>query len=118
MKLAYHLLYSCYILGYFSWRSPDKGSWFIQALCQEFQENVNRCDLMTMLTFVNRRVSTFYRSNVPNDKSMHGKKQVCTIVSTLTRLMVFRSKKLTASDTTNNEEGDAQVPVDRATDKK
>lgn len=49
---------------------------------------------MTMLTFVNRKVSMFYESHVVGaDKTMGKKKQVCTIVSSLTRLLNFPANK-------------------------
>ncbi|ALC47264.1 Damm, partial [Drosophila busckii] len=38
--------------GYYSWRNTVKGSWFIQSLCAELEENGKQLDLLTLLTFV------------------------------------------------------------------
>ncbi|XP_076639993.1 caspase-1-like isoform X1 [Colletes latitarsis] len=75
--------------GFFSWRNPDSGSWFIQALCAELNEHGLTRDLLTMMTFVNRRVAVEFESYVPQDKRMHKKKQIPSIVSMLTRLVYF-----------------------------
>ncbi|KOX73016.1 Caspase [Melipona quadrifasciata] len=71
--------------GFYSWRSPDNGSWFIQALCQELNENWKTRDLLRMMTAVVRRVAIDHQSYVPHDESFHEKKQVPSIVSMLTR---------------------------------
>ncbi|XP_069689291.1 caspase-like [Periplaneta americana] len=76
--------------GHYSWRNPRQGSWFIQALCQELSTNGRTRDLMTLLTFVCRRVAIDYQSFVPGDEGMDRKKQVPTITSMLTRLIYFR----------------------------
>lgn len=52
--------------GYYSFRNPADGSWFIQALCEELQENPHE-DLLTILTGVNRRVAFAKQSNVPDN---------------------------------------------------
>lgn len=80
------------IPGYFSWRNTSRGSWFIQALCLELDENSENHDLLTMLTFVSRRVAIDYESNVPNDQKMHLQKQIPCITSMLTRLVKFSKK--------------------------
>lgn len=87
------VMYSSYE-GYFSWRSPDKGSWFIQGLCDEFESNEYCLDLLQMLTFVNRRIAIHHESSVPKDKNLDKKKQICTIVSTLTRIVYFINKSV------------------------
>jgi len=76
--------------GYFSWRNPEKGSWFIQALCEELRLHGRTRDLMTLLTFVCRRVAIDYHSNVPKNEEMDLKKQIPSITSMLTRLVYFR----------------------------
>lgn len=45
-----------------AFRDPDKGSWFIQALCAELEEDLSKTDsekydLLRMLTNVNRNVA-------------------------------------------------------------
>ncbi|KAF5291193.1 hypothetical protein FQA39_LY14435 [Lamprigera yunnana] len=82
------------IPGYYSWRNTSKGSWFIQALCIELDENSENYDLLTMLTFVSRRVAIDYESNVPTDAKMHLQKQIPCITSMLTRLIKFNKKGL------------------------
>lgn len=76
--------------GYYSWRSVNAGSWFVQRLCSVLWEHMHSCDLLSMLTMVCHRVATECESCVPNDPSMHGKKQVPFITSTLTRRVNFR----------------------------
>ncbi|XP_076264433.1 caspase-1-like isoform X2 [Rhynchophorus ferrugineus] len=79
--------------GFFSWRNTTKGSWFIQALCEELSENAFKLDLMTLLTFVSRKVATEFESNVPGNIQMHGQKQIPCIISQLTRLIKFQKSK-------------------------
>ncbi|XP_063222135.1 caspase-1-like isoform X2 [Bacillus rossius redtenbacheri] len=79
--------------GYYSWRNPRNGSWFIQSLCKELRVNGASHHLLTLLTFVCRRVAVDYQSAVPFNYEMDLKKQVPTITSTLTRLVYFPSKK-------------------------
>lgn len=52
----------------------------------ELWENAKKTDVLTILTFVNRRMALGYKSNVPDNRAMHDKKQIGTIVSTLMRL--------------------------------
>ncbi|XP_021933181.1 caspase-1-like isoform X2 [Zootermopsis nevadensis] len=75
--------------GYYSWRNPRSGSWFIQALCHELQTHGRTRDLLTLLTFVCRRVAIDYQSTVPGDENMDRKKQIPVITSMLTRLVYF-----------------------------
>ncbi|PSN50060.1 hypothetical protein C0J52_04212 [Blattella germanica] len=79
--------------GHYSWRNPRQGSWFIQALCEELRINGQKRDLLTMMTFVCRRVAIDYQSFVPDDDHMDRKKQIPSITSMLTRLVYFRPKK-------------------------
>ncbi|KYN13758.1 PREDICTED: caspase-1-like isoform X2 [Trachymyrmex cornetzi] len=78
--------------GFFSWRNPDSGSWFIQALCEELDLHGRSRDLLTIMTFVNRRVAIEYQSYVPQNEKFHAKKQIPSIVSMLTRLVYFPDK--------------------------
>ncbi|KAH8414548.1 hypothetical protein KR215_008571, partial [Drosophila sulfurigaster] len=45
------------IQNFVSWRNTKFGSWFIQSLCTELEEKGKDCDLLTLLTFVCRRVA-------------------------------------------------------------
>ncbi|XP_012263598.1 caspase-1-like [Athalia rosae] len=81
------------IPGFYSWRNTNRGSWFMQALCQELAENGTRWDLLTLLTFVSQRVAIDYESNTPDNVTMHQQKQIPCITSMLTRLVRFTSPK-------------------------
>ncbi|KAJ1521350.1 hypothetical protein ONE63_003026 [Megalurothrips usitatus] len=80
------------IPGYYSWRNTTRGSWFMQALCQEIKENGYLLDLLTILTFVNQRVALDYESNTPDNPVMHQQKQIPCITYMLTRLVKFTRK--------------------------
>ncbi|CAK9798525.1 unnamed protein product [Anthophora plagiata] len=86
------IAYSTYD-GYYSWRNPDTGSWFIEALCQELNENGKTHDLLRIMTSVIRRVAIEYQSYVPHSEKFHQKKQIPSIVSMLTRLVYFSKKE-------------------------
>lgn len=77
--------------GYYSFRNPVDGSWFIQALCEELSENKHE-ELMTILTGVNRRVAFGKQSNVPHDYDFDAMKQMPNIVSMLTKTLYFTKK--------------------------
>jgi len=44
------------------------------------------------MTFVNRRVAIEYQSYVPENEKYHGRKQIPSVVSMLTRLVYFPDK--------------------------
>lgn len=77
--------------GYYSFRNPTDGSWFIQALCEELRENTQE-DLMTILTGVNRRVAFAKQSFVPDNSEFDAMKQMPNIMSMLTKTMYLMSK--------------------------
>lgn len=77
--------------GYYSFRNPSDGSWFIQALCQELTENGHE-DLMTILTGVNRTVAFARQSHVPDRSELDAMKQMPNIMSMLTKTMYFMKK--------------------------
>ncbi|XP_055592854.1 caspase-like [Uranotaenia lowii] len=95
------VMYSTYE-GYYSWRNPRQGSWFIQSLCRELTEHGKQRDLLTLLTGVIRRTAFEYQSFVPHDERMDCKKQIPCMVSMLTKTFYFtkktRSKVVTAID--------------------
>nr|BAM62939.1 caspase-1 [Lymantria dispar] len=78
--------------GYYSWRNTTRGSWFMQALCEELRYAGTEQDILTLLTFVCRRVALDFESNTPDFLTMHEQKQVPCITSMLTRLLVFGKK--------------------------
>uniref|UniRef100_A0A240PPR3 Caspase n=1 Tax=Anopheles epiroticus TaxID=199890 RepID=A0A240PPR3_9DIPT len=85
------VMYSTYD-GHYSWRNPVNGSWFIQSLCSELNQNAHRKELMQLLTSVSRRVAFYYQSNVPDNEKMDAKKQMPCIVSMLTKALYFPKK--------------------------
>jgi len=78
--------------GYFSWRNPEKGTWFIQCLCKELQEHASTKDFLKILTRTSRRVAVDYESYDDMIPWMHQQKQVPTFNSMLIRDLYFRSK--------------------------
>ncbi|CAH1125256.1 unnamed protein product [Ceutorhynchus assimilis] len=77
------------VKGYYSWRNTTKGSWFIQAFCDELRNRAHKDDLVTILTYVSQRVALDFESNVPDSMSMHRQKQIPCLMSMLTRLIRF-----------------------------
>lgn len=78
-----------FLTGFYSWRNTTKGSWFIQALCDELRRRAHDHDLLTILTFVSQRVALDFESNVPDSSAMHRQKQIPCVMSMLTRLVQF-----------------------------
>lgn len=78
--------------GFYSWRNTTRGSWFMQALCEELRFFGTERDILTLLTFVCQKVALDFESNTPDTQAMHQQKQVPCITSMLTRLLVFGKK--------------------------
>lgn len=68
-------------------RDTASGTWFIQELCKELEDNGEMLDLLTMFTNVNRRVAV-NRVHVDDGYQM---KQMPVVQSTLTRKLFFSS---------------------------
>jgi hypothetical protein len=68
-------------------RETTDGTWFIQELCKELEDNGEMVDLLTLFTNVNRRVAV---KKVHVDER-HAMKQMPVIQSTLTRKLFFSS---------------------------
>ena len=77
------------ISGYVSWRSSQKGSYFIQALSEVFNEMCDKEHLWDMLTEVNRRVAVDFESSTETGR----KKQMPQPVSTLLKRLYFNREK-------------------------
>ncbi|XP_056455809.1 caspase-3-like isoform X2 [Gadus chalcogrammus] len=75
--------------GYISWRNKGKGSWFMQALCEMLNEHSNQLDLLTIMTWVNRKVARDFES-FTEDPGSNKKKQMPSITTTLTKDFYFR----------------------------
>lgn len=74
-----------------SFRTTGFGSWYIQALCKQFNERGNIDDLLNILTRVSLTVACDYESYELN---IEQKKQMPCIVSRLTKMVFFPEKKL------------------------
>lgn len=81
-----------FFLDFYSWRHCVNGSWFIQALCIGLDTYGFKHDLLTILTFVLRKVATDHESNVLNNRSMNKQKLMPCIESMLTKLVKFERK--------------------------
>jgi hypothetical protein len=75
--------------GYVSFQNPNRGSWFIQALCQVFEEQYKQHDILTMLTHVCCALAHGFSSNTPTRPSTHNLKQVSSVTTTLTKILRF-----------------------------
>lgn len=85
------LVYFSTAEGYYSYRSAEHGSWFIQILCDKFSEylkSTEEVDLMRILTAVNRHVA-YVRQVSSTDERHDGCKQMPTITSMLTKVLIF-----------------------------
>lgn len=80
------------IPGFYSWRNTTKGSWFMQSLCAELNQNGKRYDILRLLTFVCQRVAVDFESNTPDSPMMHQQKQIPCITTMLTRVLMFTDK--------------------------
>ena len=78
-------------LGYYSWRNSTKGSWFIQAMCKMLKQHAYNMNFVQILTRVNYEVAYEFESNASKE-SMNKKKQVPSIVSMLTKDLIFNRK--------------------------
>ncbi|XP_036140796.1 caspase-1 isoform X3 [Monomorium pharaonis] len=77
--------------GYTSWRNPEKGTWYIQSLCDIFDENGTKLDVVTMMTMTTNKVAKF--STINSKKELHNKMQVPEMVHRLRKLICFWPKK-------------------------
>ncbi|KAK1793998.1 hypothetical protein P4O66_010910 [Electrophorus voltai] len=75
--------------GYYSWRNPGRGSWFIQALCSILNEFGKKLEIMQILTRVNHMVATNFES-WSDDPRFCQKKQIPCVVSMLTKELYFK----------------------------
>jgi len=78
--------------GYFAWRNSTNGSWFVQALHKAMQKKMFEMEFVRLLTLVNHEVAYEFESKA-GDAAWSGKKQVPSIVSTLTMDLYFTDKR-------------------------
>ncbi|XP_067008451.1 caspase-1 isoform X2 [Anabrus simplex] len=79
--------------GFYSFRNPESGTWFVQCLCEELTQNAHKHDLLKLLTRTARRVALDYESYNDIIPWQHRQKQVPTITSMLIREVYFRPKQ-------------------------
>ncbi|KAK9506203.1 hypothetical protein O3M35_008179 [Rhynocoris fuscipes] len=91
-KMADFLIVFSTVEGFYSWRNPENGTWFIQSLCRVISENYESTDLLKMMTKVCRSVAIDYESYNDMFIEQHQQKQVPSLYSTLIRDVYFRSK--------------------------
>lgn len=77
--------------GFKSWRDPINGSWYIQVLCKTLETHWEQFDLMKILTITAREIATEYESYHDNVHE-RGQKQIPTLISMLTREIIFSKK--------------------------
>nr|AAN45849.1 amphiCASP-3/7 [Branchiostoma floridae] len=77
--------------GYYSWRNPGRGSWYIQALCAVLEREGTDLEIMQLLTRVNKLVAYDFHSNSDNPY-MNRKKQIPCIMSMLTKDLFLSPK--------------------------
>uniref|UniRef100_A0A1B6HU18 Caspase family p20 domain-containing protein n=1 Tax=Homalodisca liturata TaxID=320908 RepID=A0A1B6HU18_9HEMI len=78
--------------GFYSWRNPQKGTWFIQSLCDVLEQEANSHDLYTLLLMVAQKVALDHESFSDLYPWQHQQKQVPQTVSTLIRKFFFKKK--------------------------
>uniref|UniRef100_A0A1B6D4Z5 Caspase family p20 domain-containing protein n=1 Tax=Clastoptera arizonana TaxID=38151 RepID=A0A1B6D4Z5_9HEMI len=78
--------------GFYSWRNPQNGTWFIQSLCEILESEGTTENLATLLLKVSRKVALDFESYNDLIPWQHQQKQVPQIVSTLIRHVYFNAK--------------------------
>ncbi|XP_030207993.1 caspase-6 isoform X2 [Gadus morhua] len=86
------LMCYCVAKGYFSFRDPFYGSWYIQDLCETLKWCGDSLEFTELLTLVNSKMA---KRSVEKcrDKELKGKKQIPCFASMLTKKLYFRPKK-------------------------
>ncbi|XP_052770377.1 caspase-3-like isoform X2 [Mya arenaria] len=80
--------------GFYSWRNSTNGSWYIQGLVHVLDQYGTTLEVQKLLTKLNKIVAyqDKFMSNT-NDPSMHGKKQIPSFTSMLTKDLYFLPKQ-------------------------
>ncbi|XP_012538136.2 caspase-1 isoform X1 [Monomorium pharaonis] len=84
------------IKGFFTWRNPSEGTWYIQSLCDILDKYGTKLNLMTMLTMTARKIATNFVS-VHNNVILDNKKQVPSVTTMLIRDVYFPPKLINNS---------------------
>lgn len=83
------VMYSSYY-EYKSYRNPEEGCWFIQALCEVLSGDIQQTDLLSLLTDVSYQV--VYKYSLQSGQGRSRKLQVPMITSMLTKKLYFVEK--------------------------
>ncbi|XP_058800569.1 caspase-1-like isoform X2 [Phymastichus coffea] len=78
--------------GFYSWRDPLMGTWYVQSLCDILDQYAATTDLVKMLTMTARKVAIHYASCHEYDPTLNDQKQVPTVTSMLIRDLYFTPK--------------------------
>ncbi|XP_032664632.1 caspase-1-like [Odontomachus brunneus] len=78
--------------GFYTWRNPTDGTWYVSCLCEILNKYGTELDLLSMLTMTARKVAIDYASYNPEDSTRHEKKQVPSLTSLLLRTVYFPPK--------------------------
>lgn len=79
--------------GYYSFRTSKKGSVFIQAICDVYDECIKEgaeIDVLKSHLEVNGRVAVDFKSYMPNDPAFHNMKQMPSLVCTLRKSLYLK----------------------------
>ncbi|XP_071455611.1 caspase-1-like isoform X2 [Hetaerina americana] len=80
--------------GYYSWRNPENGTWFIRSLCEELCNLAPKGkEFLQILVKVHARVAFQYQSFNEKDPAFDERKQIPSFVCMLTRCLYFKPKK-------------------------
>ncbi|KAL2734394.1 caspase-1-like [Vespula squamosa] len=82
------------IEGFYSFRNEEKGSCYVQYLCDTLEEYADTKDLLNILTITARKVAIKFTSSNKKYLESHNKKQIPSVTSMLTRDLYLK-KKLT-----------------------
>lgn len=80
------------VQGFYSWRNPEEGTWYVQCLCDVLEKYWQVKDLISMMTITARMVATEYSSYDEVDSEKHDQKQVPSMTSMLIRDVYFGMK--------------------------
>ncbi|XP_044013185.1 caspase-1-like isoform X1 [Aphidius gifuensis] len=80
------------VQGFYSWRNPTEGTWFVQCLCDVIDEHYTTTDLQKMLTICMRKIATEYSSYDDVNPLNNDLKQVPSITTMLLRDIYFLQK--------------------------
>ncbi|XP_012276811.1 caspase-1 isoform X2 [Orussus abietinus] len=78
--------------GFYSWRNPKEGSWYVQCLCDVLDNYAMSTDLARMLTLTARKVATEHATYNDLNPAKADLKQVPSTTSMLIRELYFTPK--------------------------